>query len=67
MRPKEIGWSQSSNLLHQLQRKLAGKNGNVSPEIGWRTEDKLIYNKVEEVPCTPCGSNTEVLTTTTPS
>lgn len=61
---KEIGWSQTSNLLYQLQKKLAGKNGDVSQEIGWRTEDSLLYDTLLEAPCSPCIPPTTTTTTT---
>lgn len=64
--PKQIGWSVTSNLLHQLQKKLAGQNGNVSQEIGWSTENKLVYDNVEAAACSPCnGIETTTTTSTT--
>lgn len=58
---KQIGWSVTANLLHQLQKKIARQNGNVSQEIGWSTENKLIYDIVEETACSPCVPDTPVL------
>jgi hypothetical protein len=51
---RQIGWSQTANLLYQLKKKLAGKNGDVSKEIGWSTEDNLIYGIQPGTACAPC-------------
>jgi hypothetical protein len=63
---KEIGWSNTSNLLYQLGKKYQGKNGNIPQEIGWGQEDKLIQETILEVPCSPCvpGESTTSTTTT---